>query len=262
MKNQHSIYGGSIESARQSSLGIFPFQSLAIRLDGQDRTNGEFFAVEGNELYCERSDYPILFSLNTPIAQGQGLVFRNGAQYRTPFRGVYVYHPFIAASGGSTQQFNAFFQVSKVGASYENNLNDTRMAMPITYRIVTANAAQLELRIFLPPGTRSVIKATLAFASTTVTGVGLYFVDAFGNNIGPIQSLTQKVGAAVVSYITSGASGRVGIATATGVVGQVMATFDNITVPTGAVEAVIAVLGTGLGVGVTTANAFIDAVLA
>ena len=240
-----------VDSLASSRYGVNPFQRVEIQLAAIDRTNPELFpSLEGDEIYCERADFPFLMSLVSPSSGvQQSFVFRTGLRIKGTFKGLYVSHPLFT----TTSQFKplASLIISKgVSTSTDNSLGDSALPIIVPFRIITNSAVAQTIGIYLPAGARRVKKLSFQIAATTVNIPAslTQFVDL--NNValtGPAGLITPGSPAVIFSYPTGNASGGPFKITAQGAAaGTFIFEIYDIPVPTTAAEFVANVTGTGL----------------
>lgn len=224
-----------------------PFQRFETNIGGVDRTEPELFpTIEGEFLYCERADYPVLINLVLP---GKGIqisqVFRTGTQIKAPFKGLSISHPLLSAVFGA--KLNVAFLVGKQkDVDISNNLGDACAPMIPAWRQITNSATIQQYNVFIPPGVRRIRKIAFSFGATTVTSSGATFSDNAGSLITQISTISQQIGASVVTYNGSNQPGSSLKVSSTAVTGTFIAEGSDIFVPSNAVEVALFIFGTGL----------------
>ena len=227
-----------------------PFQRFEVNLCGVDRSEGELFPTpEGESIYCERSDFPLLFNL---VTSGKTIqtsnVFRNGLQIKSAFKGIFISHPFIALSSSVIKQGAAFIIGKVKECEFSNNLGNTALGGNIGWRIVSNTSILQAIAIYVPPGARRIRKFNILLGATTVTSaVPAFFLPDGTSSIGTGYSfLSQTLGTGVVNY-NSPNSPPFGIkVSATSIANLLSFDASDVFVPQSAVELQIAITGTGL----------------
>ena len=227
-------------------FNVNPYQRFEFIISGIDRTTPELFpALEGDELYCERADYPVLLTLVTG-AQGvqQSFVFKTGTTLRAPFKGVWISHPLM---GTLALPHLCSFIVSKNGAHYENQLGDGRAPMITATGLVTNTAVLQKTGIYIPPGARYIRTGYMIVTAATITSARGQFIDAQGNVISGASNISQVIAGVTVSYAIGGPYGPVlQCAPIAPAATLFKCSMNDVHIPTRAVELDLSIVGTGL----------------
>lgn len=226
-----------------------PFQRFEVNIGGVDRSEPELFPqFEGEYLYCERADYPVLINLVSP---GKGVqlsqLFRTGTQIKAPFKGLSISHPLVS------NLFNSKFNLSLIvgrqrDVEVSNNLGDC--AAPMMAAVKSSVTAVLStFTIFIPPGVRRLRKFSFALTATTVTQANLALRDISSLFVIPSTTIVDS-GVSYTDSFTAGYQLRV---TATPVTGVFLFEMEDLHIPTNATNIFVTVAGTGLALVASTA---------
>jgi len=183
-----------------SQFNIAPFQRVEINIGPNiDRSQGELLAqLEGYGAYVERADYPCLLTFVNQASQLQAcLVARDGEKLNMGFSGLVLTHPTMNVPMTLT------LIIYKVPCNtFENDASAPIVRLLPPFRIITNNAAQQVLGIFVPPGMRIIRNLQVQLGGGTGpvgTGV-LSFTDINGNFITGPTNLTALQAGVVVTY--------------------------------------------------------------
>jgi len=238
------------DSLASSRYGINPFQRIELNIGGVDRTNAEFFPTfEGEELYVERCDFPVLFTLVGPSSGvATSFVAATGKRLRAPFKGIYIAHPLLSPTFAG--KFSISLIISKHAAGYDNSLGDQSLAMLPAFRMTVNTGATQNMAVYVPPGARRIRSFQNVVTATGLTQAFLNLVDQDGVTVQNIVSISQLQAGAVVAYNQAAAASYALKTTAMVIASQVLIEAYDIMLPSNTRELLIGISGTtvsGLG---------------
>lgn len=227
----------STQSAQQ--FGVDPFQRVEIPLFNIDRSQAAPFPqYEGDYIYVERCDYPVLLKLVVPGTNFyQTHVLRDGMTIAAPFKGFFLAHPVI------NQPMNLSLMIGKGPRTLiTNQLDMPCTRAPLSTRVITNTAVSQIWGIFLPPGMRSIARLNLGIGATTVTQATLSFLDKLGAVVTPATGMVNPDNQQ--TYSTAISMGFNAVATVQGGIGII--DWGRVPIPTWCAEIQMIIAGTGL----------------
>jgi hypothetical protein len=224
-----------------SQYSINNFQRVELDIGNNvDQSSGLYLPThEGTSLYIERCDYPALIALGSNTGGlGNSIVMRDGLSIDSQFSGICISYPALNAPAGLS------FIICKNGADYRNEFANPVSRLNSLWRVITNTPTQGTIGVFIPPGTRSLVNFQVGILGTTASLPSIQFYDATGTVIQNATTVSQNIGGATVVYNAAqySVSASSIVTTANGFV----AFFNNIPIPTKAVEARITINGAGL----------------
>lgn len=233
-------------SQNAQQFAINPFQRVEIDLvntPGIDSLQGvQFPQLEGNSLYVERCDWPLLLTVIDKVTGIElSFVMRTGLRIRSPFKSATIRAQWSVAPA---YRALASLIVGKGCADYANELGNSVVQSNFPFRTLTSTGIALDIAIYLPPGLRYLYQFHFGMNATTITDGALFFVDPFGNTIRSPQA-SQVIAGVAQAYGVSPVQRRF-LATQAVVAGaRFVANEQNIPIPSGAAEMRVVLNGTG-----------------
>lgn len=159
---------------RSARLGLNPFQPYLFNLRNTDYSQGQNFPqIEGDSIYVEIADYPVIASLiDAATNEQRAYVLQPGLQIVAPFKGLTLIAP---AFGGGLNTTILKLVVGKDGAVKSNESAAPFAAYLAAFRVTATSAIQQLGEIHIPKGVRALLGFQMWGPGTTITGASLSF---------------------------------------------------------------------------------------
>lgn len=233
-----------------AQFNVDNFQRIEVDLSSSasDQNGGFFVAqVEGDYLFVERCDYPVLISLTSQKnVIGQCEVAKEGDQFKTAFKGVTITYPRVGALGG-TSPAKLVFIVGKNCADYTNTLATVQTRFGASSRAVSNTALLQTVSLHVPPGMRRVATLECSItAYTTLTASPLWaFFRRDGSGTCTNSSVSNSPQSPAAIYNGQNHSGLMALLSV-GAANSGLWQINNLVIPDDAAELQVSFAGTGL----------------
>lgn len=187
-------------SLQTAQWNVVPFRKETFQLDGKDRSQGEVIpSLEGNFLYVETCDYPVLLSfVNRLTLERQCIVAHVGLQIHTPFKEITVTHPLLTTTNGVPYNMSLITGHGDCPREVYNQYAFPFSGLPPS-AIVTESGIALTLGLFVPPGARWCSDLNLTLTATTLTSASWQVLTGITGTLRgiPAPQLTSDPGGTV-----------------------------------------------------------------